>query len=92
MAFYRPAFVYDCAMKTVADSERLREILDAFVAAHVVDHEQITSARVLRDRDGEFIAVAAEPGRDLDLPQHFSGLRVVVSEREPGYVAAGPLR
>jgi hypothetical protein len=79
-------------MLNVADNEMLRETLDAFVSAHVIDEERIVSARILRDEHGDFIAVALEPGRDVNLPESFRGLRVLSTQREPGYVAAGPLR
>jgi hypothetical protein len=79
-------------MVTVADSKDLREILDRFVAAYVVSQEQISAARVLKDDAGSFISVAVEPNQPADVPGEFEGLRVILSEREPGHVAAGPLR
>jgi hypothetical protein len=79
-------------MSVVADSQELRESLDRFVASYVVEDDAIVSARVLKDAEGEFLAIAVESGFEGNLPDEFDGLRVVVSVRAAGHVAAGPLR
>jgi hypothetical protein len=79
-------------MATVADTIELRETLDQFVEHHVIDAPDMLAARVLRDEEGEFLAVAVRPGSSPQLPRRFQGLRVITTERAPGQVAAGPLR
>jgi hypothetical protein len=78
-------------MEGVADSSELRSVLHRFVRAHVVNQPAVVSARISSDDDGPFVLVEVEPDRQVDLPDVFEDLRVVRGERQPGYVAAGPL-
>ncbi len=79
-------------MSGPADSQALRQLLDRFVAAHVIDADGVLSARVMSDLDGYYLEVAVRSEHADQLPEHFEGVRVLVSERQPGRVAAGPLR
>jgi hypothetical protein len=79
-------------MSSPADSQALRQLLDRFVAAHVIDTDGVLSARVLSDRNGNYLAVAVRSEHAAQLPEHFEGVRVLVNEQQPGRVAAGPLR
>ena len=75
-----------------ADTIIIREILDRFVAGYVRESDAILSARALQDGDGPYIAVGVGRGQIAEVPAQFEGVRVLVTEREPGHVAAGPLR
>jgi hypothetical protein len=80
-------------MSDAADTITMREILDRFVAGYVRDSDTtILSARALEDGDGAYIAVGVREGTTAEMPARFEGVRVLVTEREPGHVAAGPLR
>lgn len=79
-------------MSDPADSQALRQLLDRFVAAYVIDADAVLSARILCDSDGSYLAVAVRSEDATQLPEHFEGVRVLVSKRQPGRVAAGPLR
>jgi hypothetical protein len=78
-------------MAGVTDSQELRTTLHSFVRAFVVQQAPVVSARILGDDSGPFISVKVEPDGQVDLPELFEGLRVIRGERQPGYVAAGPL-
>ena len=66
-------------------------ILDRFVGAYVASQQAVISARISQDDQGAFISIKVEPGHQVELPAEFQGMRVICGEREPGYVAAGPL-
>jgi hypothetical protein len=79
-------------MSEPADTLTIRETLDRFVAGYVRESDAILSARALRDGDGPYISVGVGRGQAAEVPAQFEGVRVLVTEREPGHVAAGPLR
>jgi hypothetical protein len=79
-------------MSEAADTTAMREILDRFVAGHVRDSDVVLSARALEDDNGAYISVGIREGSIAQVPARFEGVRVLVTEREPGHVAAGPLR
>ncbi|HXS45974.1 MAG TPA: hypothetical protein VN756_00755 [Solirubrobacterales bacterium] len=78
-------------MASVADTQELRAVLDRFVGAHVAHQQAVISARISEDDQGAVISVKVEPGHQVELPVVFEEMRVLQGEREPGYVAAGPL-